>query len=162
MKISETTKAQGERTQRTDIGAETVQAIRDAMAAANINASGATSKSLNYHQDAYRLLIYAEGRHAPIRTLQHGNKPTPHGGNGFFPEILQWVKDKRIDVQPSPREDLDKAQRRVASAIYHNIWERGTERYNAPRADIYTPALDMAVDKFTAMVASAMVDKITK
>lgn len=158
MTIDETTRA--ERTQRQDVGATAIQAIRDAMAANGINASGATSKSLGYKQDTFRLVVFADGKHAPIATLQHGSRPTPQGGNGFYPEILQWVKDKGLPVQPSPTETLEKAQARAAHAIYHKIWEVGTDRHNSPRDDIYTPALDKAVDDFSNQVAGAVVDLI--
>lgn len=158
MTIDETIKA--ERTQRQDVGATAIQAIREAMETQGINASGSTSKSLGYKQDTFRLQVFAEGRHAPIATLQHGSKPTPQGGNGFYPEILQWVKDKGLDVLPSPSETLEKAQARAAHAIYRKIWEEGTQRHRTPRKDIYTPAIDMAVDDFTAQVAGAVVDII--
>lgn len=156
MTIDETTRA--ERTQRQDVGATAIQAIRDAMAANGINASGATAKSLGYRQDSFRLVVFADGKHAPIATLQHGSRPTPQGGNGFYSDILQWVKDKGIPVQPSPTETLEKAQARAARAIYHKIWEVGTDRHNAPRDDIYTPALDKAVEEFSDQVAGAVVD----
>ena len=158
MTIDETIKA--ERTQRQDVGSTAIQAIREAMEATGINASGSTSKSLEYKQDAFSLVVFAEGRHAPIATLQHGSRPTPKGGGGFYPEILQWVKDKGLDVQPTPSETLEKAQARAAHAIYHKIWEEGTQRHLHPRSDIYTPALDKAVEDFTAQVAGAVVDII--
>ena len=158
MTIDETIKA--ERTQRQDVGATAIQAIREAMETQGINASGSTSKSLGYKQDTFRLQVFADGRHAPIATLQQGSRPTPQGGNGFYPEILQWVKDKGLDVLPSPSETLEKAQARAAHAIYRKIWEEGTQRHRTPRKDIYTPALDKAVDDFTAQVAGAVVDII--
>lgn len=157
MRVDETVK--GERVKHEDVGAVAVEAIRDAMEAHGINASGATSQSLGYKQDTYRLEIFAEGKHAPIATLQHGSRPTPQGGDGFYPEILQWVKDKGLAVRmSSPSDDLEKAQKRAAHAIYHKIWQAGTDRYTAPRNDIYSPALDKAVDDFTQQVAGAVVN----
>lgn len=139
-----------------DIGAQAVAAIQAAMSAANLNASGATSASLGYKQGVWELEIFAEGKHAPIRTLQNSVKPTPQGGNGFLPQILQWVKDKGLTVKQGPRQTLEAAQRAAAGAIYHSIWERGTRQTFPPRKDIYSPALDEAVVKFSEQVAAAI------
>ena len=56
-----------------------------------------------------------------------------------------------------PTETLEQAQARAGRAIYTKIWREGTERYKTPRQDIYTPALDAAVDEFANKVAGAVV-----
>lgn len=145
-----------------DVGAKCVADIQAAMSAASLNASGRTSASLGYKQDTWRLTIFAEGEHAPIFSLQNSVKPTPQGGNGFFPQILQWVKDKGLSVTQGPRQTLESAQRAAAGAIYHSIWERGTRQTIPPRKDIYTPALDEAVDRFAEQVGDAVVKFMLK
>ena len=144
------------------IGERCVNSIRAAMSSANENASGRTSASLGYKEDNYNLLVFADGEHAPFRTTQWGNKPTPKGGNGFLPQIIQWVKDKRLSVDVKPTETLEQAQSRAGRAIYAKIWREGTERYKSPRQDIYTPALDAAIDEFTNKVAGAVVKMLMK
>lgn len=146
-----------------DVGAKCVADIQAAMSAASLNASGRTSASLGYKQDTWRLTIFADGEHAPIFTLQNSVKPTPRGGNGFFPEILQWVKDKGLTVKQGPRQSLASAQKAAAQAIYHSIWERGTRRTYPPSKDIYSPALDEAIRSFAEQVAGAItIEAITR
>lgn len=144
------------------IGERCVNSIRGAMASANENASGRTSASLGYKEDNYNLLVFADGEHAPFHTTQWGNKPTPTGGNGFLPQIIQWLKDKCLDVDVKPTETLEQAQARAGRAIYTKIWREGTERYKTPIQGIYTPALDAAVDEFTNKVAGAVVKMILR
>lgn len=139
-----------------DIGAKCVAAIQEAMSTATLNASGRTSASLGYKQGIWALEIFAEGKHAPIPTLQNSVKPTPRGGNGFLPEILQWVKDKGLTVKQGPHQSLEAAQKAAAQAIYHSIWERGTRRTFPPRKDIYSPALEEAIRSFAEQVAGAI------
>lgn len=143
------------------IGERCVNSIRTAMVSAN-KASGRTSASLGYKEDNYNLLVFADGDHAPFHTTQWGNKPTPKGGNGFLSQIIQWVKDKRLSVDVKPTETLEQAQARAGRAIYTKIWREGTERYKTPRQDIYTPALDAAVDEFANKVAGAVVKLVLK
>lgn len=146
-----------------DVGAKCVADIQAAMSAASLNASGRTSASLGYKQDTWRLTIFAEGEHAPIFSLQNSVKPTPQGGNGFLPEILQWVKDKGLTVKQGPRQSLEAAQKAAAQAIYHSIWERGTRRTFPPRKDIYSPALEEAIRSFAEQVAGAItIEAITR
>lgn len=146
-----------------DVGAKCVAAIQAAMSSAALNASGRTSASLGYKQDTWRLTVFADGEHAPIFTLQNSVKPTPRGGNGFLPEILQWVKDKGLTVKQGPRQSLESAQKAAAQAIYHSIWERGTRRTYPPRKDIYSPALDEAIRSFAEQVAGAItIEAITR
>lgn len=140
-----------------DIGAQTVAAVRDAMAKAGLNASGDTSASLNYTQSAFSLEIYAEGRHAPFFTLQNSVTPTPRGGPGFFNEILQWTKDKGLTPTVGAGEDPEKARERMARAIYSKIWQDGTRRAYPPRKDIYTPALESAVAAMADQVAGVLI-----
>ena len=160
MRVEETMKATVGGTE--DVGAECVASIQAAMAAANLNASGKTSASLGYQQGTWRLTVFADGEHAPFATLQNSVKPTPQGGDGFLPQILQWVKDKGLSVTQGPRQTLESAQRAAAGAIYHSIWERGTRQTFPPRKDIYTPALDEAVDRFAEQVGDAVVKFILK
>ena len=156
MEASETWRATAPKSGGDSIGAACVDTIRAAMAAAGINASGRTSNSLGFKESAYDLEVFAEGSHAPIFTLQNGNKPTPQGGNGFLPAIIQWVEDKGLPVSPRGDETPERALRRTASAIYWSIWRNGTGRYRQPRADIYTPALDKAVADFAERVGDAI------
>lgn len=160
MNFEETRKGAAGNPQPDDIGRRTVAAIREAIERAGESASGKTAASLNYTQSPTRLTIFAEGAHAPIRTLQYGTRPTPRGGNGFLPAIVQWVKDKGLPVKQGPRQSLEAAQKAAANAIYSKIWREGTDRHVTPRHDIYTPALEQAVKDFEVIVGDYIVNKI--
>lgn len=160
MEFEEVKKGTAGGTQPDDIGRKTVAAIRSAIDAAGETASGKTAASLNYIQSPTQLTIFAEGAHAPIPTLQYGARPTPRGGNGFLPAIVQWVKDKGLQVKQGPRQSLEAAQKAAASAIYAKIWREGTDRHITPRHDIYTPALEQAVKDFETIVGDYIVNKI--
>lgn len=160
MTFDEVKKGAAGNPQPEDIGWRTVAAIREAIERAGENASGKTSQSLSYIQTPTQLTILADGVHAPIRTLQYGTRPTPKGGNGFLPAIVQWVKDKKLPVRQGPRQSLEQAQKAAASAIYAKIWREGTDRHVTPRRDIYTPALEQAVKDFEAVVGDYIVNKI--
>lgn len=160
MIFEETKRGEAGRPQPDDIGRKTVAAIREAIERAGETASGKTAASLNYTQSPTRLTIFAEGSHAPIRTLQYGSRPTPRGGNGFLPAIIQWVKDKGLQVEQGPRQSLEAAQKAAANAIYSKIWREGTDRHVTPRHDIYTPALEQAVKDFETVVGDYIVNKI--
>lgn len=142
------------------IGERCVTTIRDRMRDGHIDASGETSASLGYKESEFDLEIFAEGPHAPFRTTQHGAKPTPKNGPGFLQEIINWTYEKNLDIEPRGMEDEFDAHNRVGRAIYRKIWSEGTDRYQVPRSDIYSPALALAVDEFTAKVAGAVVKKI--
>lgn len=160
MRIEETAKADFGGVE--DIGAKCVGSIRAAMAAGDVNASGATSASLGYRQSQWELTVYAEGKHAPIFSLQNSVKPTPRGGDGFLPEIVQWVRDRGLTVRRGPRQTEEAAQWAAARAIYHNIWENGTRRTFPPSKEIYSPALAEAVEDFTRQVGDSVVKILLK
>lgn len=162
MRFEETTKGATGKRQPDDIGRKTVDAIRSAIVAAGEMASGKTAASLSYIQTPTQLTILADGAHAPIRTLQYGSRPTPRGGNGFLPAIVQWVKDKGLDVKRGPRQSLEAAQKAAASAIYSKIWREGTDRHKTPRHDVYTPALEQAVKDFETVVGDYIVNQILR
>lgn len=162
MRFEETRKGTAGKPQPDDIGRKTVEAIRSAIVTAGEYASGKTSKSLSYIQTPTQLTILADGAHAPIRTLQYGTRPTPRGGNGFLPAIVQWVKDKGLQVKQGPRQSLEAAQKAAASAIYSKIWREGTDRHKTPRHDIYTPALEQAVKDFEEIVGNYIVNQILR
>lgn len=144
------------------IAAKAIAAIQSRMASEGINASGRTSASLRGEEDESHMKIWAEGEHAPIRTVQHGGGPHRNSEpRGFEEAIHEWVRVKP-GFAPEQREgeSFERALNRAAGAIIHSIRERGTRRHRSPRDDIYSPALDAAVSEFREKVKSILVKKI--
>lgn len=144
------------------IAAKAIDAIRSRMASEGINASGRTSASLRGEDDDTHVLIWAEGEHAPFATVQHGGGPHRNSEPlGFEEAIRRWVREKPGFV-PHQREgeDLEHALDRAAGAIIHKIRREGTGRYSHPRDDIYSPALDAAVEEFKRRVRQILINSI--
>lgn len=146
------------------IAAKAIAAIQSRMASEGINASGRTSASLRGEEDNEHLRIWAEGEHAPFRTLQHGGGPHRNSEpRGFEEAIREWVRIKP-GFAPAQREgeSFEQALNRAAGAIIHSIRERGTLRHRSPRGDIYSPALEQAVGEFREKVKSILIKKIIR
>lgn len=152
-----------------NIGGDCITEIRQAIIDKGIIASGATNRSLSFSDTGQELTIYAEGKHAPIKTLQTGREAgaVPRGFVGI---IRQWIIDKGIKVRLVPyktnrphKYSVEERSLLMASgAIAHKIKEEGTERHTNNRDDIYTPALNRAVQRFEGRWAKYMKTTITK
>ena len=146
-----------------DIGGDCVNEIRQAITDAKIGASGRTAASLNYKDDWDSLTIYGDRSGAPISTLQHG-RPAGKIPLGFIGIIKQWILVKGITVRQVPyltdrphKYTVEERSLNMASgAIANFIKQNGTQRNKEPRNDIYTPALEKAVERFKQRAAAYM------
>ena len=143
---------QSEPPKKEDIGGDCVNEIRQAITDAKISASGRTAASLNYKDDWSHLTIYGDRSGAPIASLQSGNKPQKVDVG----VIKQWAIDKGITF--SSEKELNSFSYLTAKKIERE----GTQRFKEPRNDIYTPALEKAVERFKQRAAAYMQNVIIK
>ena len=150
-----------------NIGGDCISEIRQAIVDNNIRASGRTQLSLTFNDELTHLVIYSDGSGAPISTLQHG-RPAGKVPLGFIGIIKQWILVKGITVRQIPyltdrphKYTVEERSLNMASgAIANFIRENGTQRFREPRNDIYTPALEKAVERFKQRAAAYMKDVI--
>ena len=133
-----------------NIGGDCISEIRQAIVDNNIRASGRTQLSLTFNDELTHLVIYSDGSGAPISSLQSGNKPQ----NVSVGVIKQWAIDKGITF--SSEKELNSFSYFTAKKIERE----GTQRFREPRNDIYTPALEKAVERFKQRAAAYMKDVI--
>lgn len=136
-----------------------VEAIRAQMRGQGINASGRTSDSLGFDAEPGKVVIFAEGEHAPIMTLQKGAGPhvNPYP-LGFDEAIREWVAIR------FGNEDEDE-QDRIAGAVAWKIRREGTELYRETREsgiprDVFTPALTALIEDFKELAAKRMAEVV--
>lgn len=129
--------------------------------ASNISSTGSTASGKT--ADSMEIEVTGTsgrltGRQA-FWTLERGRGPGRIPGN-MRDIIKQWALDKGISISPIPyiRQASDKWQPKYteqerglnyfASAVAHNISNRGTQLYlDGGRDDIYTPAIEKAMNK---------------
>ena len=153
--------------QKDNIGGDCISEIRQAIIDNNIRASGRTQMSLTFSDEFTRLIIYSDGSGAPISTLQYG-RPAGKVPLGFIGIIKQWILVKGITVRQIPyltdrphKYTVEERSLNMASgAIANFIKQNGTQRNMEPRNDIYTPALEKAVERFKQRAAAYMKDVI--
>lgn len=135
------------------MAAQCVAEIRTMMSVKDLNATGKTSRSLAYEAEPGHVVIYAEGDHAPIVTLQRGSGP--HINNeptGFVDAIREWVRVRFPSLEGRKSESL-------TWAVVVNIRKEGTRLYRetgetgVPR-DIYSSALERLEEQFAAKAAA--------
>lgn len=139
-----------------ELGGEVVDMIRRGMDDAGVNATGRTSKSIEWETTTFRLTVFAEaGRRAPVDTLEKGRGPGPMPD---VADIVEWLDAKGVQTRGGGGLMPAEAKEKAAYAIARKIAREGTDRYSEPRKDVYTPAVDYAIDKardiFAAKVES--------
>lgn len=161
-----------------DIGLQCVEMLRGRMALPDANgyarnASGRTAKSFAYDASSERLVVFADGEHAPIATLQYGSGAGARGG-WFYGVIEQWIRDKGLNATPKPyiRQASDNWQpkytaeergiKAMAGAIATMIMQRGTKRYENNSKDLYTPVQEFAIAEMTKHYINYYVDELLK
>lgn len=130
--------------------------IKQNISATGSTASGRTADSMEIEvtENSGRLT----GRQA-FFTLEHGRGPGRIPGN-MIDIIRQWALDKGISISPIPyiRQESDRWQPKYtpeqrgmntfAGAVAFKIANKGTQLYqDGGRDDIYTPAIEKAIDK---------------
>lgn len=134
-----------------EMAEQCIAEIRMQMEVLNINASGATSRALSYTAEPNHVVIFAEGEHAPILTLQRGSGPhlNPEP-SGFVEAIMRWC-DIRFASEDAER------RKSIAWAVITKIRKEGTELYRETRQsgmprDVYAHALERLTEQFAASV----------
>lgn len=130
--------------------------IKQNISSTGSTASGRTADSMEIEVSGTTGRL--TGRQA-FWTLERGRGPGRIPGN-MRDIIKQWALDKGISISPIPyiRQASDKWQPKYteqerglnafAGAVAHNIANRGTQLYlDGGRDDIYTPAIERAIDK---------------
>lgn len=122
-----------------------IKKIQSNMVDMDINASGETSRSLEYvFTDTGIQILGAE--YFAERT-EVGRTPTKNKQSFDFQSIIaQWIKDKGLDDEWGLDDERD--IRRAAFGIVRNITTLGSSKYRGdrPQTDVYSTAIDDAVD----------------
>lgn len=108
--------------------------IRARIADEKINATGKTSEGLQVEvYDGGVRLVETDG--APIESLEIGHAP----GYVSVADLVEWATAK---FGISENEAIG-----LAFAVQHKIMLEGTDRFKNPRNDIYSPAVNKAVEE---------------
>lgn len=104
------------------IGAATVDGLRNKMDELRYNASGETRAAIRYEATEKGLKIYAPEH---VYALEYGRGATQNGGNGSLRlRILEWIEHKGI----TPK-DPKTTKEELSYAITNKIHREGTELY---------------------------------
>ena len=116
-----------------------IKKIRSNMDTKNINASGETSRSLEYKltDDGIQIL----GAPYFAERTEVGRTPTKHHQSFDFTSIIeQWIKDKGLDTEWGLNEDRD--LRKVAGAIAHTISTSITDSMHVSLGELQELVMD--------------------
>ena len=129
------------------LGKQCVAEIRRNMQLQTMNASGDTSRALEYEESPGHLRVFFNNpNHAPAYSLQHGSGPHFNSQpEGFVEAIIRWVRVKP-GFRPSGG-NADAAYNRAAWAIVTKIRRYGTNRFGG-FTDIWTSVYNDAVVEF--------------
>lgn len=135
------------------MAAQCVADIRAQMSVKDINATGKTSRSLAFEAEQGHVVIYAEGEHAPVVTLQRGSGPHVNAEpTGFVEAIREWVGVRFPSLDERRSESLTWAVvtkiRREGTRLYRETGETGVPR------DVYSSALERLEEQFAAKVGA--------
>lgn len=133
-----------------------------------ITASGRTEKSIKVVERGGKIqLIKEDGRNAPIETLEIG-RPGGAVPKGFNQIILEWIKDKGVQVDLIPYKTnrphkytvQERSERLAAGAIAYTIRESGTGRHRTPRNDVYSNVVEETILKLRKEIKDAVISSI--
>lgn len=130
------------------LGEQCVDEIRRILELKNINASGRTSRSLDYRETPGSLeVFFNNSEHAPAFSLQHGSGPHRNSQpEGFVEAILRWVREKQSFTPLNGKKD-NKSLNSAAWAIIQHIRKHGTKRYG-DFTDVWQSVYEDAVVEF--------------
>lgn len=123
------------------------------------NASGRTINSLHVETTAEEGVLYG---HRPFGVLETGRKAgkVPYGFRGI---ILQWIRDKKIQVTPMPYKtdrphmytEQERAEMSMAGAIAYTIAKRGSALHRSGgRDDVYSNVVPQTLERVRARLIS--------
>lgn len=126
---------------------ECKEEIQERMLSEKINATGKTSKGLQVevYDGGVRLV---ETEKTPVKTLEVGRE------SGWVPiaPLIEWAGAK-FGLG-------EKEAKSMAYAVRHKISIEGTERYKNPRNDIYSPAVEKAIEKINDTIGAVIEEAI--
>ena len=134
-----------------------------------IKASGKTQKSLKVEDRVSKLVLLEDGSGAPIETTQYGRKPgkVPYG---FSSILKEWIIVKNMAVEPIPYKTArggkytpqERGLMKAAGAIAHKIATKGTDRYSQPNENVYSEAINEAIDKIEKIITTKVISEIRR
>lgn len=132
---------------------EAAEAIRERLAAENINASGRSSAAFFAERTANGCrLVYRGENVAPLLSLEEGRGP----GEMPSPDVLfQWSMEKGLAF----RDDADRM--RFAWLASEKIYREGTERHKAP-VDVFATVCREAAEEIKAKVKNAIIEEFKR
>jgi len=136
-----------------------IKKIQSNMETENVNASGDTSRSLEYKFTDKGIQILGAPYFAERTEI--GRTPTKnHQSFDFQSIIAQWIKDKGLDIKWGLDEERD--IRKVAGAIVHTISTRGSRKYREPdkQTDVYSTVVIESVDILTDMLLTGTTERL--
>lgn len=154
---------------------ETKEKIISNIDSQGIKASGRTQKSLKVEDRGEHLVLIQEAtdKAAPFTTLQYG-RPGGNVPRGFAAIIRQWIIDKGIQTQPIPyvRTPSERwqpkytpeirGQMAAAGAIAEKIAKIGTDRHKTPNENVYSAAINEAIEKIEKMFVQSIKSEIRR
>lgn len=136
--------------------------IREQMEVQNINASGETSKSLEYVIDDDGLGVKILGADHFAERTEIGRTPTIHKQDFDFVSIIKkWIQDKGLTASFGIQTDRD--LNRIASGIVHNITTFGSAKYRGdmPMTDVYSSVVEKNVEEIGDKVLVAVYRRLS-
>lgn len=133
---------------------ETKNTIINNIDSQGIKASGRTQKSFQVVDDGNHVMLISNGTGAPFTTLQYGREAGKVPMN-FNAILVQWMKDKGVQVEPIPYKTerkhkytpIQRGYMQRAYFISKKIKEHGTGRHTTPNENVYNEAIKQAVEK---------------
>ena len=135
----------------------------------NIKASGRTQSALKVEDRGEHIVLLDDGSGAPFETLQYGRK----GGKiptGFRSILKEWLIVKNIAVEPIPYKTAkggkytpqERGLMKMAYFLSKKIAKDGTKRYSQPNENVYTEAINEAIDKIEKTLTSYVKSEIRR
>ena len=135
----------------------------------NIKASGRTQNALKVEDRGSKLVLLDDGGGAPFETLQYGREPgkVPYG---FRSILKEWIIVKNMAVEPIPYKTAkggkytpqERGLMKAAGAIAHKIATKGTDRYSQPNENVYSEAINEAIDKIEKIITTKVISEIRR
>lgn len=135
----------------------------------NIKASGRTQNALKVEDRGSKLVLLDDGGGAPFETLQYGREPGKVPA-GFRNILKEWLVVKNIAVEPIPYKTAkggkytpqERGLMKAAGAIAHKIATKGTDRYSQPNENVYSEAINEAIDKIEKIITTKVISEIRR
>lgn len=136
-----------------------IKTIQGNMEREGVNASGETSASLEYVLTDTGIQIL--GAEYFAERTEVGRTPTRNPQSFDFAAIIaQWIKDKGVESKFDIGDDRD--LQKVSKAIAFKISREGSAKYRGdiPMTDVYSTAIDEAVDELTEQLMTSAGERL--